>query len=392
MRVTIAMWSNLFKNLLFIYRIQQDKISYRELIEFLHNETPPEDNNFLHYDYSVCIKKVARFESDQKGAVLFSVIIPTYNRCVLLSKTIDAIVTQKKVSLGEFELVILDNGSKDATENVVKNFAHRQPHPRVTYIELKNNYGGDVARNIGVLNSQGRFIVFTDDDCVVPPDWLSEFKRELDGDPEIAGVGGFKTPRSVGTRLDIYHRFLMWGHFIRPHARTKENSSLNRCGMLNANVCYRKEAFVKAGGFSIYFQHIASREFKTRLHKSGAILLYRPLMVEHFALFTFREHARKLFLQGWDRYLLYKLYPGVWPNPSFLYFAKQGVRAIQKVLVKRKKSLLFKGSLTDVVSFSLLSLVTNFCLWLGRYWVPAFCQLMPHVNNAKVHAEPAKKK
>lgn len=386
------MFYNFFKSLLFIYHIQQEKVLYRELIEFLYNETPPEDNNFLRYEYTSYIEGVTRFESDKKGVILFSVIVPTHNRCNLLSETIRSTAAQKNISLNEWELIVVDNGSKDATEDIVRNFVNRQPHLGVIYIKLKSNYGGDTARNIGVLNSRGRFIAFTDDDCVVPSDWLSEFRRELDGDPEIAGVGGFKTPRSTRMHLDIYHRFLMWRHFLRSHVRTKENSSLNRCGMLNANVCYRKEALVKAGGFNIYFQHIASRDFKTRLHRSGAILLYRPLMVEHFAYFTFKEHVRKLLLQGWDCYLLYKLHPDIWQNPSLLHFAKQTARTIPEASVKKKMPPLFSGSLVDVIGFSFLVLLTNFCLWLGRYWVPAFRQLMPHVDNAKVYTEPPKKK
>lgn len=360
------MLSDFFKILRILYRVQQDKISYRELIEFLHNETPPEDHNFLRYDYTPYIESVTKFGSVKRAAILFSIIIPTYNRCGLLLKTINAVAEQKGISLDECELIIVDNGSKDGTKEAVESFAKRQKL-RVVYIRLKGNHGADFARNVGVLHSRGRLLAFTDDDCIVPADWLFEFKRELDADSEISGVGGFKIPRSTREHLDIYHRFLMWGHFLQPHIRTKDASIFNHCG-LTANVCYRREVFEKLGGFNLYFKHIGFEEFKIRLRKSMASLLYEPRMVEHFAYFTFGSHVLKLFPQGRDRYLLHKLHPNVWPNPSFLYFLKRTVHTIRAVFTSRKQPPLFIKSLPDIIKFSFLSSVTNFFLWLGKYW------------------------
>ena len=90
MKVTIVMLSNFFslreiirrviKTLCVIYRIEQDNISYRELIEFLYGETPPKDHNFLLYNYAPYIENILRFGPNGKNPLLFSVIIPTYNR------------------------------------------------------------------------------------------------------------------------------------------------------------------------------------------------------------------------------------------------------------------------------------------------------------------------
>ncbi len=367
MKVTTGMLSDFFKTLRFLHRVQQDKVSYRELIEFLYKETPPEDNNFLRYNCTPHIEEVIKFGTEKKNAVLFSIIIPTYNRCELLTKTINAAAGQNIIPLGGLELVIIDNGSKDATKEVVTHFASSRRHLRVVYVKLKNNHGPPFARNLGVIYSRGSLVAFCDDDFLVPPDWLSAFKRELDADPEIAGVGGFKVPKSTKNDLDIYHRFLMWGHFFQAHVRTKDASFFNRCG-IGANVCYRREVFEKLGGINLYFKHVGFREFKARISKSGLKLLYEPKMVEHFADFSLTTHIRKLFPQGWDWYLLHVLHPDIQRSPSFSYFLKRIARDIRVIFTNKEKKPFFNGSFREMISFSLLSVITNFFLWFGKYW------------------------
>ena len=353
MKITIAMLSDFLKTLRVIYRIERNNISYRELIEFFYGETPPSDHNFLSYDYAPYIEDVIKFGSDKKNIVLFSVIIPTYNRRELLLKTLNSVISQNNISRTEFELVIVDNGSKDETWKAVRSFADKNERTSIVYIKLKRNYGADFARNVAVLESRGKFLAFTDDDCIVPENWLIEFKRELEADSEIAGVGGFKMPRSTRERLDIYHRFLMWGHFHRPHLRSRGSTPDNRCG-LTANVCYRRDVFEKLGGFNLYFKHIGFQEFQNRVHKSGIKLLYEPKMVEHFAYFPFSTHVLKLFIQGWDWYLQHVLYPNSWPNPSFLFLFKRTIRGIRTVLTSEKQLPLYNKSFSDIVIFSFL--------------------------------------
>ena len=116
---------NFLKTLRVIYRIEQDNISYPELIEFLYGEIPPEDHNFLLYNYAPHIENVLIFGLNEKNPPLFSVIIPTYNRHKLLVKTLNSVISQNNIYRTEFELMIVDNGSKDETEKVVKKFANQ---------------------------------------------------------------------------------------------------------------------------------------------------------------------------------------------------------------------------------------------------------------------------
>lgn len=84
-----------------------------------------------------------------------SVIIPTYNRAHLISETIDSIVNQ---TLRPAEIVIVDDGSTDNTERVVKKYANL-----VKYYRIENS-GVCKARNVGVDKSQNEWVAFCDSD------------------------------------------------------------------------------------------------------------------------------------------------------------------------------------------------------------------------------------
>ena len=371
---------NFLKTLRVIYRIEQDNISYPELIEFLYGEIPPEDHNFLLYNYAPHIENVLIFGLNEKNPPLFSVIIPTYNRHKLLVKTLNSVISQNNIYRTEFELMIVDNGSKDETEKVVKNFANQNRKTNIIYVKLKKNYGADFARNVGALRSQGSLLAFTDDDCLVPPDWLSWFKRTLDGHPEVIGAGGWKEPYSISGDLDFYHRFAFWTHrfFLSP----LKNTSYSLRSGYTANFCCRKESFKKIGGFNFYFKRIGFYDFPVRAYKSGLSLIYEPRMVKHRASFLFKDYFHKSIIIGANLYLLHLLHPDIWKNISFFYFMKRAGKEIKTILSDPKDRLIFRKYFSDIIRFSFLAIISNFCYWFGKYWVPFKSAF--HISNTGV--------
>lgn len=92
-----------------------------------------------------------------------SVIIPTYNRVHLLRRAIQSVLNQ---TYQDFEIIIIDDGSIDNTEEVVKKF--QEQDKRVRYIKHEENKGGSAARNTGIKNAKGKYIAFLDSD----DEWL----------------------------------------------------------------------------------------------------------------------------------------------------------------------------------------------------------------------------
>jgi glycosyltransferase involved in cell wall biosynthesis len=96
-----------------------------------------------------------------------SVIIPTYNRAALLKRAIHSVVGQ---SWKDWELLVVDDASTDATESVVRSFGDE----RIQYIRHDTNGGASAARNSGIARARGRFICFLDSDDEYLPTKLEE--------------------------------------------------------------------------------------------------------------------------------------------------------------------------------------------------------------------------
>lgn len=121
-----------------------------------------------------------------------TVAIPTYTRASLLRQTLEGLVRQRRVP-GGFEILVIDNNSRDDTAAVVASFSHAQPAPRAL---LETKQGLDHARNRAVAEARGEILVFGDDDILVDPDWLAALVAPLVGDRSgrIGAVGGEVIP------------------------------------------------------------------------------------------------------------------------------------------------------------------------------------------------------
>lgn len=113
----------------------------------------------------------------------FSIIIPTYNRAHLIAKTIESVLAQEDTS---FEIIVVDDGSKDNTEEVV---AHIKDE-RVSYYKKENAERG-AARNYGARRARGRYLNFFDSDDLLYPNHLSAARRLIaeKREPEIFHLG-----------------------------------------------------------------------------------------------------------------------------------------------------------------------------------------------------------
>jgi len=99
--------------------------------------------------------------ADEKPTV--SVVLPTYNRAHLVGGAIQSVLDQ---TYRDFEIIVVDDGSSDNTEEVIKSFSD----PRIRYVRHQENRGGSAARNTGIKLAKGEFIAFQDSD----DEWLSE--------------------------------------------------------------------------------------------------------------------------------------------------------------------------------------------------------------------------
>lgn len=102
---------------------------------------------------------------------MVSIIVPSYNCAHLISETIDSVISQ---TYKDFELIIIDDGSKDNTKEILSKY--NDPRIRIFY---DTNHGVCHARNHGINEAQGEYITFTDDDDILEPTYLESLVNAI---------------------------------------------------------------------------------------------------------------------------------------------------------------------------------------------------------------------
>lgn len=103
----------------------------------------------------------------------FSVIIPAYNSQDFIDKSVNSVLSQ---TCTDFELVLVDDGSKDNTLKIFNKFAENDSRIKVIH---QDNGGHTSARNTGLLNSVGEYILFIDSDDSIETNVLERIKDEI---------------------------------------------------------------------------------------------------------------------------------------------------------------------------------------------------------------------
>lgn len=105
--------------------------------------------------------------------MLFSVIVPVYNLQKYVRECIESVLTQ---TCPDFELIIVDDGSKDSSPDICAEYAAQDT--RIKFIR-KENQGVNAARKTGLMAAQGEYVVFVDGDDFIEPTLLEKVKTAL---------------------------------------------------------------------------------------------------------------------------------------------------------------------------------------------------------------------
>jgi len=130
-----------------------------------------------------------------KTGRLITVGICTWNRSGLLRKTLEQFKNLKPADGVDWELIVVDNNSTDDTQNVLADFVGRLPLRALR----EPTPGKSNAANLIVRESRGEYILWTDDDVLVNPEWLREYVGAFDRYPDAEVFGGRIDPWFEGT-------------------------------------------------------------------------------------------------------------------------------------------------------------------------------------------------
>ena len=124
------------------------------------------------------VKKSELIKSQSPENPFFTVATFTYNRCEWLAGALSSVLVQ---TFGDFELLVIDDGSTDQTGQVVMGLNDH----RIRYVKLEENQGRPVARNRAVKEARGEYIVWMGDDDLMKPELLARYFETLDRSDRI---------------------------------------------------------------------------------------------------------------------------------------------------------------------------------------------------------------
>jgi glycosyltransferase involved in cell wall biosynthesis len=226
-----------------------------------------------------------------------SIVICTRNRADSLLRTL-ACVNAIDVPPGlRLQVVVVDNGSTDRTAAAVKNNTNNLP---IDYL-LHEHAGTSRARNAGIAAATGDLIMFTDDDCLVPPNWVMT-TVQLFGDDLLQLIGG---------RVDLHDpAHLPLAIKVTTEREVLSNAS-NLIGFMHgANFAFGRAVVDRIGVFDIRLGAGAGlgssedADFVYRAMRAGIPVIYQPEMrVSH-------DHRRVDPVEGFKQIREYSIGAG----------------------------------------------------------------------------------
>lgn len=168
----------------------------------------------------------------------FSIVVPAYNAQATLPETLDAVLAQ---TFDDWECVVVDDGSSDATLGIAERYAARDPRMRVV---TQANQGTGGAYNTGLTAAAGAFIVVCSADDLLMPEHLAEVSAFMDSNDgcDIYSTNGYVL-RPDGSREQVYGPDDMKG--------PQDLVRLIRGCFYSVGSVYRREVFDLAGGYRV---------------------------------------------------------------------------------------------------------------------------------------------
>ena len=223
---------------------------------------------------------------------MISVVIPTLNEGPVIERCLKSL---SKQTYKDFEIVIVDSGSKDGTLRIARKYKSR--------IIDEPRRGVPLARNRGAREAKGDIVVCTDGDAVYPPEWLERIAKHFE-DKEVVAVGGPIAPADGRLKhriifkitTDYFARFAKLFGFVVFHG---------------CNSSFRKDAYIKSGGYNEGIRTLDDNEFPNRIKKVGKVVFDPSVVI--------KTSTRRFEKAGYVRETLH-----YWKAYVDLYILKKG--------------------------------------------------------------------
>jgi peptidoglycan-N-acetylglucosamine deacetylase len=194
---------------------------------------------------------------------MISIVIPARNEEAHIEQCLKSLKSQNYQ--GDYEVLVVDNDSKDKTSDIARSCGANVVNcPKV---------GTMHARQSGAIAARGDIVIQADADTVYPADWLSKINEHFKQQPELAGLTG------------AYH-------YLEPRYWSNTEYTLRAASnsiwlfifnqpifVSGANFAFRRDAFVKAGGYEINSLYPDQWGISNRISKVGKVIYDKNIVV-----------------------------------------------------------------------------------------------------------------
>jgi cellulose synthase/poly-beta-1,6-N-acetylglucosamine synthase-like glycosyltransferase len=233
---------------------------------------------------------LVRGRKDLNASPFVSVVIPAYNSMSTIGKVVRGCFAQN-YPRDKFEVIVVDDGSTDATKEIVQASPAR-------YI-CQENAGPAKARNTGWKAAAGEIIFFTDSDCIPEEAWLSKMVAHYT-DEAVGGVGGsYDIANKDNWLASCIHE-----EIVQRHLKMPENVDY----LGSFNLSYRKKVLEEVGGFDESYRMASGEDndLAYRVKKRGYKLVFdREAKVAHYHPSHLCKYLRQQFWHGYWRMKIY---------------------------------------------------------------------------------------
>ena len=237
---------------------------------------------------------------------LVSVVIPTHNRAALLEASLSSLADQS-VGRDAFEVVVVDDGSTDATPLVCDDFSGRLA---MRYLAM-DRAGIGAAKNAGVQAATGSILLFFDDDDVADPDLLLNHTRahEQYADEEVAVLGYTGWAHSLAI-TEVMRFVTDVGRYLFSYDGLDEGQELDFTYFWGGRTSCKRSFVTKRGFFRPEFTFGSEDiELAYRLSKIGLRVVYWPRAVQYMNRpITYDEFCGRCERQGASQWIFNKMH------------------------------------------------------------------------------------
>jgi hypothetical protein len=229
--------------------------------------------------------KAERQEPSSETAPRVTVLMPVFNREQFIDEAVRSVVEQ---DFADFELLIVDDGSTDATPQLLRHWTQRDA--RIVVVTLPENRGIPTALNAGLAHARGRYVARLDSDDLIMPGRLAAQAAVLDSTPEVILVScAYELIDVAGNYLDTWRGEET--HEVVVHL-------LNFYNIVGGGgqVMFRRAEVLEEGGYAVAYPSSEDYDLWVRLLRRGRILslpLVGMKQRQHSARSTVKYGTRK---------------------------------------------------------------------------------------------------